>query len=255
MQDKKPFFEFDFADFTDADVAVLDRFRKEVFNVSSLVGYAEDLVFLSALKGQFKTLLREPSDDLIRFAVKAARLVDGSVTQKVVDRFRPLVRESISAAILEIVEQSFLPSGVASLPDPADAQEPEPPIAAQSEPGPHGKRQAVTTEEELKVYQLVTEMIADVLPDRAKLRYQDTTGYFAILYAKSTGWFARFQVQDRDRKCVFLRLPAGQVRELAPGHDVDETPNNFGPTRMYFSSLDELAALKPLFAEAVRQVI
>src|SRR5436309_2197948 len=113
MLDKKPFFEFDLEHFSDSDIAILEKFRKEVFNVNSLVSYAEDLVYLSKLKNEFKRLLREPSDEFTKFAVKSALLAEGNVTQKVVERFRPLVRDGISAAILEIVGQSFMAEPVA----------------------------------------------------------------------------------------------------------------------------------------------
>lgn len=54
LLDKRPFFEFNLTALSENDVAVLERFRREVFNTEGLVGYAEDLVYLSSLKGQFK---------------------------------------------------------------------------------------------------------------------------------------------------------------------------------------------------------
>ncbi|MFN3652282.1 MAG: type I restriction endonuclease [Armatimonadota bacterium] len=244
--DKKPFFEFDFEDFTDADIATLERFRKEVFNAEALVGYAEDLVFLSALKSQFKTLLRDPSDDLIRFAVGTANLVEGRITQKVVDRFRPLVKESISGAILEIVGQSFAPA--MTMVEPIV----EPPAVAEEDLGPR----VITTEEEMAAYQLIAEMLADQVPDPGQLRYQDTQRYFSLLYAKTTGWFVRFVVQGKDnKKMLGFRLPVERVRELAPGVEVDEPPTWIGASRVYFREVEDLRALAPVFAAAVREVL
>ena len=105
--DKKPFFEFDACNFTDSDIDVMSRFRKEVFNAEELVKYAEELVYLSALKSCFEALLRDPSDDLVKLAVRSAQLVEGNLTGKIVERFRPLVKQSLSAAILAIVGRSF----------------------------------------------------------------------------------------------------------------------------------------------------
>lgn len=246
--DKKPFFEFNFGDFADSDIAVLERFRKEVFNVESLVGYAEDLVFLSGLKAQFKSLLRDPSDDFVRFAVVAAELVDGRVTQRVVDRFRPLVKESISAAILEIVGQSFLQTPAASVEiveDNADTIIEEP-----------AKKGIETTEEELRVFEIVKRLLADQVPDPDKLRHQDTHRYFAVLYGGPHSWFARMITQGAgaERKMLCFRLSPDRLRELAPNAQVDEPPTWMGTSRITFSDVAELEQLQDAFVAAVKDL-
>ena len=241
--DKKPFFEFDFSDFTDADIAVLERFRREVFNVEHLVGYAEDLVFLSTLKNQFKSLLREPSDDFVRFSVSTAGLVEGRITQKVIDRFRPLVKESVSAAILEIVGQSFAPAFV---------PEPQPEEAVPVEEQPVSR--ITTTEEELRLYELIAEMVAPFVPEPGRLRHQDTERYFSVLYDKTTRWFVRMVIQKGNRKMLGFRLPAEQVAALAPGFEVDGCPSWIGASRLHFETLDDLKAIPDLFVAAVREV-
>jgi hypothetical protein len=246
LLDKKPFFEFNFEEFTDPDIGVLERFRREVFNAHALVSYAEDLVFLSALKAHFKELIRDPSDDFVRFAVVAAKLSDSRVTQRVVDRFRPLVKEAISAAILEMVGQSFAPQAPAPAPEPA----PEEPEAE----GEVVRSRISTTEEELRAFQIVSEIASGHVPEPDKLKYQDTTAYFAVLYAKTTGWFVRLWVQDRERKAACFRLPVEQVRQLAPGFEVEEAPAGWGASRVYFQSVEDLAGMRDLLAAAVREV-
>jgi hypothetical protein len=256
MLDKKPFFEFDLEQFSDSDIAILEKFRKEVFNVNSLVSYAEDLVYLSKLKNEFKRLLREPSDEFTKFAVKSALLAEGNVTQKVVERFRPLVRDGISAAILEIVGQSFMADSATQAPASTDTE-------ALSAHGTEETEEAfvttgrvvVTTEEELQTFDLISTMLREQVPEPAKLSFRDTAGYFAVQYGVSTKWFARFYLQKREQKSLLLRLPIDRVKELAPDFRVDEPNRNFGASRLYFSSIEDLDRLRPLFYEAVQEVV
>jgi hypothetical protein len=254
MLDKKPFFEFDLERFSDSDIAILDRFRKEVFNVNSLISYAEDLVYLSALKNAFKRLLREPSDEFTQFAIKSADFVGGRVTQKVVERFRPLVREAISAAILEIVGQSFM-AEPASQPSSSPSAEPaaSPSSASDMEQATATTGQVVTTtEEELQTFDLIRSMLEKHVPEPSKLSYRATINYFAVHYGGGKGWFARFCLGSR-RKSANFRLPVDRVQELVPEFTVDEPHPNFGASRLHFSSLVDLERLRPVFVEAVKE--
>lgn len=246
--DKKPFFEFDFSGFTDADLGVLERFRKDVFNTESLIGYAEDLVFLGALKNWFKKLLREPSDEFVSFAVKDAGVTETRVTQKVIDRFRPLVKESISAAVLDIVQQSLTPQ--AATLEPIEAQ-PEEPIAQ----APAGELpRVVTTDEEVRAFEIVRDAVAGAVPDAGLVRYNDTASYFAVQYSVTTRWFVRFWIQDRDTKWMVVRVPLDKARELAPQIEWEEAPGGLG-ARMSFTASDEIAPLEAVYLEAVKGVL
>jgi Uncharacterized conserved protein len=250
MLDKKPFFEFDFERFGDTETGVLERFRKDVFNMDSLVGYAEDLVFLGSLKSQFKRLLREPSDDFISFAVKEAQIVETRVTQKVIDRFRPLVKESINAAILEIVQQSLLPQAAVLEPVPStETSDSEPPIADEDNKG------VVTTEEELRAFEIIRELVSPHVPEPEKLKANDTGSYFSVQYGVTTRWFCRMLIQDREKKTVALRLPIDRVRELAPKYEWQEAPAYLGLARTQVDSVEEIANMEAVLAEAVKQVL
>jgi hypothetical protein len=187
--------------------------------------------------------------------VKNAELVDGSVTQKVVERFRPLVRDAISAAILEIVEQSFTAGLAAQTPVTQTSLLEAGLGAVDAEPAiSDGGTSHGTTDEELETFSRITEMVAPHVPEPRKLAYRDTSGYFAVQYGVSTRWFARFCL-DRREKAVLFRLPVDLVRDLAPEFKIDEPNKSFGTSRLYFSSPEELDRLQPVFVAAVREVV
>lgn len=246
--DKKPFFEFDFSSFTDADLAVLERFRKDVFNADSLVGYAEDLVFQGALKTWFKKLLREPSDEFISFAVKDAGVTETRVTQKVIDRFRPLVKDSISAAVLEIVQQSLTPQAASLEP----IQPAEEPVAAATPAATEAPR-VVTTEEELKAFEIIKSAVAGAVPDTEAIKYNDTASYFAVQYNVTTRWFVRLWIQDRETKLAVVRIPTDRARELVPSVEWEDAPG--GGARTSFTTAEQLGELSAAYIEAVQSVV
>lgn len=251
LLDKKPFFEFEFSDFTDADIAVLERFRKDVFNSASLVGYAEDLVFLGTLKSNFKKLLREPSDEFISFALKDAAIVDTRVTQKVIDRFRPLVKESISTAVLEIVQQSLLPQAAAleNATIPVSVQEE---LVANKESEIGVKGAMITTEEELRAFDIINMIVAPHVPDASRIKAHDTGSYFSVLYGVTTRWFVRMLIQDREKKTIGFRLPLDKVTELAPELAWEEAPAYLGTVRTQIDSVEDLAKMESVLIEAIK---
>ena len=252
LLDKKPFFEFNFETFSDADVAVLERFRKDVFSVDNLVGYAEDLVFLGTLKNQFMRLLREPSDEFVSFAVKEAHLLEGRVTQKVIDRFRPLVKESISAAVLEIVQQSLVPQSLNLGQESSVPAAPPIDSIADDTNQPSVSKNIITTEEELRAFEIVKAAAASVVPDAEAIVYNDTQAYFAVQYRVTTRWFARFFIQDRERKIAVVRLDLEPIRALCPDTEWEAAPG--GGSRAYFTDMEEIAAWNTAFAEAAGYV-
>jgi predicted type IV restriction endonuclease len=185
--------------------------------------------------------------------IKSAGLVEGNITQKVVERFRPLVKDGISAAILEIVGQSFMAEVVPQPPSP-QVELPLDGRSIEQSYVPPGDG-IVTTEEELKAFDLISTMLAEHVPDPSKLAYRDTTGYFAVQYGVSTRWFARFFMQKREQKAVVLRLPVDRIKELAPEFKVEEAPAGLGSSRLYFDSVEDLGRLRPVLREAVQEVV
>lgn len=59
--DDTPFFELDFENVMHNDIEILQRFSKELFEVGSLVSFAEELVYYSKLKPEIVNLLRNGS--------------------------------------------------------------------------------------------------------------------------------------------------------------------------------------------------
>jgi len=251
--DKKPFLEFDAEKVTDAEISILEKFQKETFNVKALVAYAEDLIYLSTLKHTFRSLLLEPSPELVKLAIKSTSLVDGLVTQKVVDRFRPLVKESISSAILDIVGESFQAGQLKEAPEIAAVPDPTPAAPLIDEPKKDARE---ITAIELELYGRFISIVQPDLPEPDVICYGTSTAYLTIQYGRAAfnrNWILRLYTRVfRGKFAIVVRIPVERVNELAPGFEVDEAPQMPGGSRLYFHSVDDLDRLKPLLVEAAK---
>ena len=105
VMDTSPFFEVKFEDLTESEIENLSQFRKDTFDSEGLVKYAEELIYMANLHKNLKELFKNPSDEFIRFLIKD--FSGTRITSNVIDRFRPIVKKSISKALLDIVSQGL----------------------------------------------------------------------------------------------------------------------------------------------------
>jgi len=105
IMDDKPFLEVDITKLKESDFENLAKFKKESFDKESLVRCAEELTYASTLDTHIKELLKNPSDEFIRFLIKDFAFQ--RVTSGIVDKFRPIVKQSISNAVLDMVSDGL----------------------------------------------------------------------------------------------------------------------------------------------------
>lgn len=115
--DVLPFFELNIENVTNNDIEILQRFCKESFEVGSLVTLAEELVCYSKIKPEIVNLLRNPSDDLIKLLIKKY-ISDAKMTPSVIGRYREVVKNAITDALLEMFRQSIMQKDIPSIVKP-----------------------------------------------------------------------------------------------------------------------------------------
>ena len=92
VMDRKPFFEFNMLDFTEAEVEGLKRFTKAAFNLDEIVDAARELKYTTEIKRLISQELENPSDEFVYFIVK--RVYEGKATQSIREQFSSLVRKA-----------------------------------------------------------------------------------------------------------------------------------------------------------------
>ncbi len=175
--DNEPFFEFDITDFKETDLIELKKFAKDKFDLDKILSSASELKHLNAIKIAFKEELKEPSDEFIRHL--AIHTYKGRFTEKVLNQFKPIVKKAVNSIINEIINERLQ----AALSNETEKQKEEDEI----EEDPFNKviykdeeRGIYTTEAELNAYQIVKDILIDILPPE-RIFYRDSKTYFSIL--------------------------------------------------------------------------
>lgn len=254
VMDSKPFFEFDVLAFTDRDAENLRTFTKESFNASAVQTTAEEIIYTDRLTSLVNEILRNPSENFVRFLLGELELVPGRVTAKVVERFSPIVRRAIQGTLLEMMTRS-LQQEIASPAPPPVVAPPQAPAPSPAAAAPETENRIVTTAEELELFDVVSRICASS-PLKHPVAYKDTGTYFGINLGKVTHWFIRGFCTP-PKMALVTRVPLEQARAGAQGFEVEAAPEGLGASRVYFSAPKDVERMKPLilaaFEDAVRR--
>ena len=254
MMDAEPFLEFNILSVTERDADMLKPFTKDGFNSAAVQRYAEEVISMEKITSLVDELLRNPSEDFIRYILGTLNLVSGRITEKVVERFAPIVKKSIQSALLGMMTKSIQQE---IAPPPPAVAEHAPPLADRGSISTDtgGSKDAgqttakegagvVTTDEELEIFRIVSRLCEES-SIKGSIKYKDTVSYFGINIGVVTRWFLRV-FTNGPRKSLVTRLPIEQAALLAPGFQVEATPESMGKSRIFFNVASDIERLRAL---------
>ena len=178
--DLAPFLEINLNDLKDAQINELKKFSKEVFDKDNIFSTASDLKYSSLIKGLLAKDLDDPSDEFVRYIL--SNVYDGQKNQKVIDKFKSIVKKSFTGFVNDIVNQKIS----SALTPEADEQPNDTPILDEQ------KSKIVTTEEEMEAFYIVRGILAGTIPIEDVV-YRDTESHFVGLIST-----------QRTSNCLFL---------------------------------------------------
>ena len=127
VMDTEPFFEFNILEFSESQVEELTQFSKSDFQVDASVKRAYSLKHKSVIQSRLVQESVSPSDEFVRFLARPIH--PGSLTQKIVEQFRPVVIEAFKefidariASSLDPVPHSIEPLVKRSTPELSNGQ-------------------------------------------------------------------------------------------------------------------------------------
>jgi hypothetical protein len=266
-------------DGADPALDVLARFHKAVFSPGAIRDYATELNYTARVTAHLRSELdlraREPSEALVRWVLASEGLYEGRVVASVVERFRPIVKNALQQVLRDVVRRSVAaldegmnaaeptreaaPSGAASVTVAAPPAAPAPEVESGRSP--------ITTAQELELFALIREQFAmsalagatiyDAGSRRdvpLELSYKDTTVYFGLFFNKPGWWFARAQLDGR-QKWLAVNLPPDQTVSLLPPGFSMLPPSAFGESRIAINGVADAHALgRVVFAAMAKAV-
>lgn len=191
--DTTPFFSFSFEALDDAIFQELSKFRKEQFNIEHIANTAEELKYRNMITEILKEEVSNPSDEMVKMLI--AKIYDGSRTQSVIERFRPLITQAFTNTIHELLNEKL--QIILNETTKEITQEP-------STPPPTTPRKSVivTTEKELEAVDMIKDILKEY--DVEKISYKDTVHYLSILVNQKT-WLARLYISN---KTMYIEFPS-----------------------------------------------
>lgn len=226
--DLVPFWELNLLQLSDIHLHELKKFCKVDFDSENIFSTAEELKYSNLIKQVLSKELSEPSDDFVRFLL--TEIYDGAKTQKIIDKFSPIVKRAFTGFINDIVNKKISSALNTNSDEMAITKVEEP--AAATETSPSHQSKIVTTEEEIEAYYIIKGFLAGVVPID-DVAHRDTESYFGILY------------QDNNRKPICrINLDKKKKQILIP-----DANKKF--ERFYIDSLNDLYQYKDKLIEVV----
>lgn len=219
--DLTPFLEFNILDLSENLVNEIKKFHKDSFDSNRIFSTASELKYSKAIKELLSAEQESPTDEFIRFLLN--NVYDGQKNQKVIERFRPIVKRAFSSYINETMNQK-ISSALSS------SQEQE----STDENVPESK--IITTQEELDSYYIIRAILASTV-DIKEIAYRDTESYFGVLY------------KDNNRKPICrLYLDKKKKQLMVPNEDKTWE-------RIYIDTIEDLYQHADKFMQIVKRYI
>ncbi|MTI61690.1 MAG: endonuclease [Firmicutes bacterium] len=224
--DSKPFLEVDMLNLKEQEIAELKKFYKGAFNIDNILSTAEILKYSNAIKRLITSQFEDPDDEFISYIL--GQVYDGRKTQNAKDKFKDIIKKSISQIINGMVRDK-LESALETKEEESEKE------VATTEEIIEDTPSYETTEEELSGYYIVKSIIAEFTNPK-RITYKDTKSYFGVLFEDNTNkWICRLYFNYSQNSIVF------------PVYD--ENCKRVSKERFYLDSIEEIYNHRDKFKE------
>lgn len=259
IMDEEPFLVIDMLNLKESDFENLSKYRKEYFDKNIVIKCAEELVYTSALDESLKELLKNPDDEFIRYLIKD--FYSQRITSNVIDKFRPIVKKSISNAVLDIVSKGLYQQNILHISSNIDENinaETDIEINSGNVQEEPKKKSIFTTEDELKAYEYIKDILIKSGKNVESLDYRDTESYFAIYMININRWFIRINL-DSVNKNITTRMSLYELSNYYKDFKIIENNRQrdnktYIYSKIYINSIEDIKKLEEVIISSFDKV-
>lgn len=191
VMDSQPFYTLDMENLSEQAISYLSNFLKSNLDIDSILNTASDLKYVNLVKTTFKEILDDPNDDFIKLFLNMG-LYDGVKNQKVIEKFKPIIKRGINQFINEKMSSKFK--------ETLNSSENENENEQQENTEEENKIQ--TTVDEMNAFAIVKSMLRKSIESK-RITYRDTESYFGILIDdNSRKWVCRINLSSKNKHVI-----------------------------------------------------
>lgn len=191
--DKAPFLAVNLLSLEESVIPYLQKFEKASFSVDNVLEKANELKYNDKIKQILSRQLTEPEDSFVAYVI--GDIYNGRKTQRVIEDFRPLVKNAFTQIINDKANEK--------LKSAMTTEEVETVPKANEAPKPVEQENKSPSIERLESFFTVKALIHDSLSEQA-LTYEDSENQLEILL--NGKWFCRI---NYDEMSVYINLKSG----------------------------------------------
>lgn len=219
IMDEVPFFEFDFNNIDDETKNMVSMFYKTSFDIQKIKSFAYERYLTLSINNKLKDLLKNPSDDFIRFLTKD--ITKTKITSASLNKLRPITDISIKTLIENIRQNENVSDDISE--DTAN-------------------KVITTTIEEIKAYGYINTILAKANKNTENICFKDTASYFSINIYNIKKWFVRL-LFDRQPKFILINLPYNEEIKSLCGNFKSQSIDSKNITKIYIDDINDLFSL------------
>jgi hypothetical protein len=176
--DQKPFLEFDITDVKERTLNELKKFKKENFDLDSILYCANELKYSTEIRNILALNLTEPTDEFVKFFADQA--YSGRVTSKILEQFKNIVKNTANNYINDLIHDRIKAVLTQKNPEEKENKVIQPQTENDQASEEEAKSNIETTVEEIEAFYIVKSLLRPHI-DINRIFYRDTVKFFNIL--------------------------------------------------------------------------
>lgn len=199
--DKDPFIVFNLLSFNDKDISILQKFKRENFDLSNIIKDADKFLIRRDITEYYKKQFADPDEEFLRYSLRIA--YKGKLTEGIFKQYEEIVRESLKRFLSDLVSER-----IESMNEKISEGSSVEIVSNQDNNG------IITTEEEIQGYNIVKGLLCENEPSE-NINYKDKKTFFGIHYKdRIQNYICKLQFNNVQKKSIVIQDETFEITDL-----------------------------------------